>query len=338
MNKEFIFFLKYNILDLKIIESIKHIFSKSTKYIKKIFNIKNYPKEYKDVLKEDFIIKRVSGVINNYATKDINLKIKLATKDYYIKSPEEIFNQFEDPEDFESLHRFIWIKYLLSENKIDNEKMKKIESLIYYWCGTSNNGNNSIKNNLIWEPYTISERIINILFFYIKMNKQMPDLVILEIDKMAIKLINSLEYYESSYGNHLINNFRAILYYGLVFDNSKVLCKFSALLDKYLEKFTLNGFTKDYSSHYQLLFYYWIYDLNIISKKYNNKELIKIFDKYILSLREKSKFFYNERSKHFSFFGDISPDMTPNYLLTLIDEEYEQTDGLSVANLYKGIN
>ena len=105
MNKEFIFFLKYNILDFKIFESIKHIFSKSTKYIKNIFNIKNYPEEYKDILKEDFIRENISGVINNYGNEDINLKIKLATKDYYIKSPKEIFNQFEDPEDFESLHR-----------------------------------------------------------------------------------------------------------------------------------------------------------------------------------------------------------------------------------------
>ena len=50
--------------------------------------------------------------------------------------------------------------------------------------------------------------------------------------------------------------------------------------------------------------------------------LRSILDKYIKPLYEKSMFFYSQKSKNFSLFGDISPDLPPNYLISLLDRDY----------------
>ena len=41
---------------------------------------------------------------------------------------------------------------------------------------------------------------------------------------------------------------------------------FSNLIDEYLNDFIQYGFTKDFSSHYQLLVYFWLYDLSEFAK------------------------------------------------------------------------
>ena len=346
MNKEYIFFLKYNLNDLNMVNTLKHIYYKIIHLLKKrIFKI-NYPEKYLSLREIDFISDRVVGtdLLSNIGKDSIkgdnkiNLDVFLATKRFNIKTNQDIYQKqsFEDPEDYESLHRFIWIRYYLSKEKIDSEEVQKIESLIEYWCKSSIDNDERLNDKLIWEPYTVSERLINIIFFYNKIEKGIPFIVSSQLDKMAKYVIKNLEFYNSSYGNHLINNFRGILFYAINFQNKKLIETFLKLMNEYLEDFIEDGFTKDFSSHYQLLVYYWLYDLSEIAKKELQKDIVILLDKHLKKLHEKCIFFYSQQSKHLSLFGDISPDLPPKYLISLLDSEYFFNKEYSALYLYKG--
>jgi hypothetical protein len=66
----------------------------------------------------------------------------------------------------------------------------------------------------------------------------------------------------------------------LFFQNTKLIDIFSDLINQYLEDFIEDGFTKDFSSHYQLLVYFWLYDLSELAKRKSQKSLLVILDKY----------------------------------------------------------
>ena len=345
MNKEYIFFLKYNLNNLNVFNTLKHIYYKSIHLVKKRISKKNYPEKYLYLRKLDFISDRIAGTdslssFKNNSIEDnskINLDILLATRTFKIKTNQDIYQKkcFDDPEDYESLHRFIWIRYYLSKEKINLEEVRKIESLIMYWCKSSFENDERLDDKLIWEPYTVSERLINIIFFYNKIEKDIPLIVSSQLDKMTKYIIKNLEFYNTSYGNHLINNFRGILFYAITFENTKLIEIFSKLMDQYLDNFIEDGFTKDFSSHYQLLVYFWLYDLSKLAKKRSQKDIIELLDKYLKPLHEKSIFFYSEKSKHLSRFGDISPDLPPKYLISLLDNEYFFNEEYSALRLYR---
>ena len=345
MNKEYLFFLKYNLNFLNMFNTIKHMYNKISYYVKRRISKTNYPEEYL-YLREIDMISKYKLDINQFTkideflkidNKKINLDIILATQNFYINNYQDIFKKesFKDPEDYESLHRFLWIRYFFSKKDIDLEEIEKIEIIIKNWCKSALNNDEKIKDKLIWEPYTVSERIINIIFFYNRIEKDIPSIVSSQLHIMADYVMKNLEFYNNSYGNHLINNFRAILFYAITFKNKYVKDMFSNLIDQYLNDFIEDGFTKDFSSHYQLLVYFWLYDLSEFAKDRSQNNLQSILEKFIKPLYEKSMFFYSEQSKSFSLFGDISPDLPPNYLISLLDKEYFYNNQYSAQLLFR---
>tara|TARA_B100001564_G_C20636705_1_gene670046 strand:+ start:217 stop:1260 length:1044 start_codon:yes stop_codon:yes gene_type:complete len=345
MNKEYLFFLKYNLNVLNMFNTIKHMYYKIYYHTKRRISKTSYPKEYLSLREIDVISKHVSDInklIENDESmkidnKKINLDIILATQIFHINNYQDIFKKqnFRDPEDYESLHRFLWIRYYFSKSDIDHEEIDKIEVIIKNWCKSSSGNDERIRDELIWEPYTVSERIINIIFFYNKSEKDIPPIVSSQLHIMADYVMKNLEFYNNSYGNHLINNFRAILFYAITFKNKYVKDMFSNLIDQYLNDFIEDGFTKDFSSHYQLLVYFWLYDLSEFAKDRSQNNLQSILEKFIKPLYEKSMFFYSEQSKSFSLFGDISPDLPPNYLISLLDKEYFYNNQYSAQLLFR---
>ena len=347
MNKEYLLFLKYNLNILNMFNTIKHMYYKIFRYLKRIFLKRTYPKEYR-FLREIDVVSKYNSDINELTKADESIKIEnkkidldiiLATQNYYINRYQDIFKKenFKDPEDYESLHRFLWIRYFFSKKNIDLNEIERIEIIIKNWCKSALNNDEKVKDKLIWEPYTVSERIINIIFFYNRIEKDIPPIVSSQLHIMADYVIKNLEFYNNSYGNHLINNFRAILFYAITFRNNNVIDMFSNLIDEYLNDFIQYGFTKDFSSHYQLLVYFWLYDLSEFAKDRAQKNLQSILGKFIKPLYEKSMFFYSQKSKNFSLFGDISPDLPPNYLISLLDREHFFNNQYSAQLLFRKI-
>ena len=326
-------------------DTFRYSYHKIIHLIMKRLSKKSYPKKYLFIREVDLISKYnadIKKLVNSQKhikiiNKNINLDVILATQTFRINNYQDIFKKqnFVDPEDYESLHRFLWIRYYFSKKNIDLDEIKKIEAIIENWCKSLLDNEERIKDKLIWEPYTVSERIINIIFFYNTIEKDIPLIVSSQLHIMADYVIKNLEFYNKSYGNHLINNFRAILFYAITFKNKNIKDIFSNLIDEYLNDFIEDGFTKDFSSHYQLLVYFWLYDLSEFAKHTSQNNLRSMLDKYRKPLYEKSMFFYSQKSKNFSLFGDISPDLPPNYLISLLDREYFFDNQYSAQLLFR---
>ena len=335
MNKETYHFIRYNILELKIVCTIRHLSTKIIKAIKKRMDINSYPYKFKYLVKSKYF-----KVCDNYSDKNrdievnLNMKVKLASCTHVINSTEDLFSTFNDPEDYEALHRFLWIRYHLSNNSITSTELEKINNIIVIWCNKYLNQTNRFDSQLVNQPYTLSERIVNICFFYTFTKTKMPEIVKVVLDKSADRLIKNLEFYHESFGNHLINNLRSILTYSLILNNQTLIDTFIVSFDDYLNQFVENGYTHDFSSHYQLLLYYWLYDLSYFSMLFQSKELSDICKKYRNLISKSVTTFYNNKSQKFTLVGDISPDLEPDYLIPLIDRNFSKSENNSILNLY----
>lgn len=342
MKSELSCFIRYNLSFINLISTFKFLYKRVKKYINKKINIKYYPDNYQHLLDHDFIITPEQN-LENYIPKELtnDIELKLSSQTIKLNKLDEILcignsdqTKFHDIEDYESLHRFIWSRYYASDIT-DSKDIENIQALIDYWCHSFCLKSKQLSHNLITHPYTMSERMTNIIWFHIINKKIMSTETDYMMHLTAKNIINNLEFYHDGFGNHLINNIRSVLIYGLYFNNEKIIKNFSGLLDEYVNKFIISGFTKDYSSHYQLLFYYWLNDILKLSIHYNKTLLISILNKHLKELKEKTLFFYNSSSNTFDLVGDLSPDYPVGYLLTSLDENYIYDEKYSVQHFYK---
>jgi hypothetical protein len=253
----------------------------------------------------------------NFKRININKTIELAGKSYKIKKKINWKKKFKDNEDEERLHRFSWILDIISEKKVSKKKLLWMECEILYWHRSFNKNIEEKKtSSLKWHPYTVSERISNIYLFYTYLNKEIPQIIKQCIYNEAIYLIQNLEFFYNSINNHVINNSRAIYYASLICNNEKFkkisINIFKSSINKLI---TSDGFLREGSSHYQLIFHRWIFEIFYFSKKDTNKVFSSYLEKINKKLSNGSLFFatYNNW-KDFPLFGDISPDFTPDWI------------------------
>tara|TARA_B100000287_G_scaffold149100_1_gene140813 strand:- start:147 stop:977 length:831 start_codon:yes stop_codon:yes gene_type:complete len=260
-----------------------------------------------------------------------DLTIKLATQDLSIDDISKFsITEFKDPEDFEAIHRFNWIRYFLSEKNLNYNSIEYIKSSIEHWCKYYVVDQN-IKKSLIWSSYTNSERIVNIIMFYKCINEEPKNHIKYSLDVMSNHLINNLECFNNLHGNHIINNFRALIIYSSFSSNNKLLELSYRYLCDFIDSFIYNGFTKDYSSHYHLLLYFWLKDILIYCK---TNDVVLHTDK----IKQQAESLYQNLSlfivnNDILFLGDISPDYPAPYLLTL-DNDCVYQNKYSMKNLY----
>jgi hypothetical protein len=306
---ESIFYTKW------IFKNIIYVFSY---YLKKIIiNIR------KNIKKKNIYNKNLSiNIINNFSKINfkrinINRSIQLAGKKFKIIKKINWKKKFKDSEDEERLHRFSWIIDLISKKKTSKKILPWIECEILYWYKSFHKEIENVKtNSLKWEPYTISERISNIFIFYTFLKKKIPKIIEECIYNEAVYLIKNLEFFYDSINNHIINNSRAIYFASLICHNKKFkkisIKIFKSSINKLITK---DGFLREGSSHYQLIFHRWIFEIFYFSLKNNNKSFSTYLEKINKKLCSGSLFFttYNNY-KDFPLFGDISPDFAPAWI------------------------
>ena len=334
MNKEYISFIKFIFRDHNLFITIKHLLKKLFKIFKKLMNSNYYPTTFKRMHIKEYI-----NCDNKYDTehvdfKDLNLCIELATKKYVINNPDDLHKDFCDNEDYESIHRFIWLRQFFSQNEIEQDKVLKIEKIIKYWF-YAYKIDKRFNNNLIKQSYTASERVVNIIYFFIRTERKMPIHIRKQLDETIISISDNLEFYDYGYGNHLINNLRAIICYSLYCKNDKILGQIVPEFEKYLNNFIDQGCTKDCSTHYHLLVCFWIYDMKYFNRFYQLDKLDYLLNNYFEMLINEARSLYNDQKNTFPLLGDISPDYTPAYLKTMIINEKFKMDNVSIHNLYK---
>ena len=330
------YFLRFLLLKDNIFSYLKIIFLKFMNRYLKHSNYEYYPEEFRKILDNEVLVKSTNIhkkilIQNERTTK----KIFLASEDCLVSPNIDWRKIFYDYEDYEALHRFRWLRYKMStETRLSKEDITFANDMLASWYNHHLVNCSINHDDLAWCSHTITERISNILIFrrsYKSKDNNFIDDLLAEHAKL---LLGKLEIFESGHGNHLINNARSLLTYSIVYKNTK-LEEFAFRLLRYsLDDFIYEGYSIDYSSHYQLLLLFWLNDIYRISEIYNKTIYCNYLSKFITTLKKSTLNFYLPMTKEFIFVGDISPDYPPTYLLPLIDINYDNEADYSQEYFY----
>ena len=233
-----------------------------------------------------------------------------------INSQSDWYKKFEDPEFNESFNRWNW---LLSDkpNKLSFFNADDAIFLIKSWSHEFLNDESLAKK----EPYSIGERISNTIIFFNINDCPIPDDILIILNKLSTQLIKYLEYYPDNLtGNHAFNNARALYLVSNALENKKIkTLAFEIMKERLPVLVTEDGFMREGSSHYHFLFTRWTLEIFLFSEKFNDKEIKEYLSPYIKKLLKQCWFFLVNNNNKWSIplFGDVSPDFTPKWLISL---------------------
>ena len=246
------------------------------------------------------------------------LKVSLATRIIDLKGEKQWKVSFDDKEDVFSLHRFGWLLPILSTGATINE-FRSLREIIVSWIDS----NPYKENGAGWDSYSVSERIVNWLFFLsalqslpIEKGDPSSSQIIQSLLKHIQTLLNGLEFRASSTNNHVINNGRALYLSGVFLKCNEALETGREILKlTSRDMFTESGFLREGSSHYQILLARTFLEVLLCAEMIDDKVLkdgLLDFTKRVASC---AQFFLRETP--FPLFGDVSPDFPPDFHLGL---------------------
>lgn len=230
---------------------------------------------------------------------------------------------FADPEDTEALHRFGWALKLMPEST--DEKLSWaswVDAVFREWLTRFGDESISSETPLHWESYTLAERLANLVLVHIAA-KTIPSQITLNgIVQHVAKLANRLEYKGDLTGNHVINNARSIYLAGVALAHEPWRDFATVILKRELPQLlTQDGFLREGSSHYQLLFARWLFEIDAFATLSNDRTLREFLRPFLDKCAAACAFFLipsPDMAIHLPLFGDISPDFTPHWLIDLL--------------------
>jgi hypothetical protein len=303
----------------------------------------NYPKRAIDLSKInlDLINK------NFQQTKPINFKSNLITSLINLDFDSESnfknlsIENFSDPEIYNSINRWYWLVY--DKSSLNERSIHEGLQLVLNWIHS-----NRCENNLAWEPYACSERISSLSTFYI-LKKSFKDykseinqnLLLKNFHRETINILtNSLEYYPKGITyNHVINNLKGLVISSILIDQNDLALKSFNLLLKELDIVVdKEGFLREGSSHYQLIFCRWICELSFFFKKSDNNVFLEKLNPYLIKILKATNFFFikdeNNNIVNIPLFGDLSPDFNVEWMISYFvkDENNNSSYGPKILN------
>jgi hypothetical protein len=286
--------------------------------------------------KKSFKHKKVNKKNSNFKFPKL---IKLASKNFKTRSDGYFWDiKFNDPEDTMSLHRWNFLVEFISLDRLDIKQIQNHKNLIISWVGWSKNSNS--KNLLVWNTYTISERLVNATLFFRAIEETMDKELKKILYDQTIFLIKNLEYNASHTGNHIINNARALYIVGIELNELRFIDLSLEILNESMSDiFRNDGFLREGSSHYQLLVTKWFCELVYFSELSANSIDYKYFSSHFIKIYNASKFFiFKKVKKSIPLFGDVSPDFSPNFLINLLFEEKNNFYSKIIDDFFKKNN
>ncbi|MHC1759630.1 MAG: heparinase II/III family protein [Negativicutes bacterium] len=232
----------------------------------------------------------------------------------------------EDNEDYLRNHRWGWLNEDAAEEQDNVAILKKLQ----LWTVTNNN---SVAG--LWEPYSASERICNFVT-WLRMQpndfrKQVVDHSDWQVfmQQSATWIYEHLEYYgPTRTNNHILNNARALIMAGVYFPVPHYfdigLEIFHNMLPQLIDQ---DGVVREQSSHYQLLILLWLLDTSWACKQIfsDANEKVRVIQDIIPSVARSTAILCDDQGRLLSFFGDISPDISPDKLEKRISKLYSAT-------------
>ena len=174
------------------------------------------------------------------------------------------------------------------------------------------------KDSLAWHPYTVSERLINLLRFFLKNGFPNPGKETRNaLCEHGIHIFDNLEYYgEEDTGNHLLNNGRALYLAGILLKlDSWIKVGLEIIIRERGRIFNENNELKEGSVHYHLLISSWYLECWLAARDNSRPEEKQLLEIVRGNLYGGSLF---DLPGGLPLIGDVSPDCSPNYLNCLI--------------------
>lgn len=230
---------------------------------------------------------------------------------------------FDDPEETMSIHRWAWLIFALDDPEIRPTHEWGLE-MMRSWLQEMG----PVPQGVGGTSYTTSERIVNALLFLSRTNTKLSELIIPKdikssLQQMAWHVAKHLEYHGiHGTGNHIINNARALLFAGEFLHIPELSqLSFYILKDALPWLITKDGFLREGSSHYHLLFTRWLIEMSQLCKKRHLQEIQNYLHPFVNKVGQQCWFFLvkNKNKKQIPLFGDVSPDCTPQWLLSYLE-------------------
>jgi len=224
------------------------------------------------------------------------------------------YRSFDDPEDTFALHRFGWLLRWLSLRP-DCKALSGVEPLLLDWIEKFGEPDNASA----WETYSVSERVVNWLLFicatvrHSRLSSECSQRLWQSLTVHLAYISRNLEYHDSGYNNHILNNARALYIGGQLLTLSGFANLGRTILKKHVfEMIGENGELKEGSTHYQLLITRSFVEMVWVAGKTGDNLFLEEFEPVIRKmigfckyLHPKSRFLESET---FPRIGDISPD------------------------------
>lgn len=279
----------------------------------------DYLKSFKRIIPDcNFDKNRGRDLDFKYSLKEDSVKI--AGRTYSFEGRIKWDHYFEDYEDSASLHRWNWLLTRLTENHDDPDLADWGRFHIYDWIDQHIDGP---RDPVIWGAYTTGERICNLLIFLEVLGIKHDPYMRYALCIMASHVFHNLEYFgrEDTF-NHVINNARALYFAGQYLGIGTYSEAARKILKNELPKLiTDDGFLREGSSHYQFLFTRWILEILYVARRFQDSAVLSLVSGHAVNLIKRCRFFlvFNESKSRWEFplFGDISPDFSPDWLITL---------------------
>jgi len=237
---------------------------------------------------------------------------------------------FDDQEQFLSLHRWNWLLRSLTDEPDPPSLQWGIE-LMRSWLAAMS----VIPSGDAGESYTTGERVVNACLFSRHITGSwdgLPTDILASFKQMAGYLSKNIEYYSDDLsGNHVVNNARALLFAGHCCDKPELVGLGRALLADRLPVLVSEGFLREGSSHYQYLFTRWLLELRLLASEKNDTETLSLLNIYIPGLLDRCYFFrISIHGDDFAVptFGDVSPDCEPVWLHHLLESPLSNIRGI----------
>ncbi len=224
-------------------------------------------------------------------------------------SKKDFDKDFEDIEEFFKLHRFSWLwnDYMADA---DVQSFNKGLDLINLWISKDYSYD---KNREIFESYSISERVINWIFFLIyskkiiDINDNHINLISQSIVKQVQYLVENLEYKGQLTNNHILKNAQALYITGVFLGDNKLQQIGKTIIKAEYADHVKDGILQEDSTHYQLIVTKWFIEVYFSAGVAADLEFKNWLQPRISSLISVSRYIFSEENLE-PFFGDISPD------------------------------
>lgn len=224
---------------------------------------------------------------------------------------------FADPEVAASLHRWNWLLYGITT---DAKPLTRDDGLALMRSWVSECLDDPHHAGV---AYTTSERIVNgLLFLSLEADHAVPADLALAFRTMARQVASELEYRpEGQTGNHAFNNARALLFAGVLadLDGARDLA-YAIAAERLPVLVTSDGFMREGSSHYHLLFTRWVLEMLWVARRARDSAFVTLLARYATRLVERSWFFVvcaQDGTCRMPLIGDVSPDFPPDWLTGL---------------------